>query len=106
MNKKQWKTLLKEALKISKEDDKIDEALRNFCNTISPTSYPLFIEKGQLNGFIRAVEVMYSKDVYEHVAHWVYDVQPSKHKLECTFNGKKYNAKNLNEYVDWILAQE
>jgi 2-hydroxy-3-keto-5-methylthiopentenyl-1-phosphate phosphatase len=106
MNKKQWKALLKEALKISKEDDKIDKALRNFCNTISPTSSPFYIEKGQLNGFIRAVEVMYSKDVYEHVAHWVYDVQPSKHKLECSYNGKKYNAKNLNEYVDWILAQE
>jgi hypothetical protein len=27
MNKKQWKKLLKEALKISKEDDKIDEQL-------------------------------------------------------------------------------
>jgi hypothetical protein len=106
MNKKQWKTLLKEALIISKEDDKIDEALRHFCNTISPTLYPLFIEKGQLNGFLRAVEVMYGKDADEHVAYWVYEVQPSKNKLECTFRGKKYNAKNLNEYVDWILAQE
>jgi hypothetical protein len=40
------------------------------------------------------------------VSYWIFEVQPSKNKFECTFNGKKYNAKNLNEYVDWILAQE
>jgi hypothetical protein len=107
MTKQQWKKLLTEATKVSKESDRIDDAFKKFCDVVNPSSYPIWLESGCLWGFMRAVEAIYDKDVYEHVSYWVYEVLPSKNKvLECTYKGKTYNAKNMNEYIDWILAQE
>jgi hypothetical protein len=98
--------LLTEATRVSKESDKIDDAFKKFCDVVNPSAYTIWLESNCLWGFMRAVQAIYDEDVYEHVSYWVYEVLPSKNKLECTYKGKKYNAKNMNEYIDWILAQE
>lgn len=98
--------MLTTARGIEAKEDEINDAFMEWLAKAAPVSYDPVMGYGPLYGYMRAIEAIWGSDVHESVAYWVYDV-PTKHgrTVECTCNGKKYNAKNLNSYVAFCMAE-
>jgi hypothetical protein len=108
MTPKQWKTVLKTAKRLQKEEEKIDNTLSAFCKAINPSNYNLFVEKGMLHGFLEAIDVLYGIDARQQIYYYLYEA-PSvmKHSGKCIVkdsDGNEYNANNLSEYVKWLMS--
>ncbi len=108
MTPNQWKTILKTARRLQKEEEKIDRALKGFCQSINPSMHSIFVEKGMVHGYLEAIEVCHGIDAREHVSYWLYDVPDiAKTHGKCEVrdqNGRVYDANNLGSYVKFIMV--
>ena len=108
MTPEQWKTVLKTARRLQKEEEKIDNALSAFCQAVNPSNYNVFVEKGMVHGYVTAIGAMYGGQAKDDVLYYLYDVpNQMKHNGKCIVkddDGNEYNANNLSEYVKFIMS--
>lgn len=104
MNKKELKKIFKTLSKIHKSDEKVDRTLKQFLNTIAPTTNNYsFIEKDSLWGAMKVLEAIYDKEFAQDVAYWFYECKEGKADLHSRIDGKEYRFKTLDGYLDFLV---
>lgn len=101
--KAQWIAILTQARAIQKLDEAIQDASDSLYNILAPSAYSPILEMGAMHGYLCAIEAAFGEQAEENVSYWVYDVQSMKGPVMCEVNGKKYNAKELLEYVEFVM---
>ncbi len=101
LNKKILKKLFKRAGELLKEDNKLQDAMNNFCEVIAPDSYSLMVGSNQYIAYREALDDIF--EIGEDLDYYFFEVMNMKEATCETVSGKKYNAKNLDEYIDFIL---
>ena len=82
------------------EDQKIDKALKGLCEAVCPDMHPVFFGKSCVWGFLEAFKCI-DDNIYNDLCYYTYDAK-AMDKPVITYNGKKYNAKNKKEFIDYL----
>jgi hypothetical protein len=103
MNKKQLKKIFKRAEKLIKEDAKVQKSFDNFVQAIAPNGYSPLLEYTQYQAYRTAVDDIFG--IGDDLSYYFFEVlSDRKGSYLCrTSDGKEYDAKNLDEYIDFIL---
>jgi|TARA_Y100000310_G_scaffold308650_1_gene351992 hypothetical protein len=83
-------------------EDKLAEAFVTFFNALCPAQHRPVVELQNLPAVLDTLNTMYP----EHKEDWSYyawELPGMDSPVEVTFNGKTYNAKNRDEYVQFIV---
>lgn len=97
------KKILKEAVRLDKLDNKEQELFDKLFSFIAPDSYSQIINTQRASSFIRGVDMVFPVISYD-ISYFVYDVPSMKsEKVICEIKGKKYNARNIDEYAQFIV---
>lgn len=102
------KTLAKKILKAAERLDKLDEKEQALFDKLvefmAPSSYAPILESRRVGSFISGVEMAFP-DIRDDIEYFLYDVPGMKSvKIICeTADGKKYNAKNIDEYAQFMV---
>ena len=85
-------------------DKELDKAVKSLLNILSPSQYPLFIENSHFTGMLKGIEIL-NEDLHNDIYYYFYEVKDwdIKEVIVTDKNGKEYNAKNLDEYIDFII---
>jgi len=100
-----FKKILLQARKYQKEGDEMDKALRDFLQSLSIDCHSAFYERPPVVIFLETIEMLYGNEWGEHLSYWVYEVENSTCRVvRCTANKKDYNAKKIDEYIEFCFA--
>lgn len=99
--KEQWKKIFQTAKQIEERHDNIDKAFKAFQDIVAPDSYPLVLENHALQSFIDGLNIVF-KDVTDDICYYLYEATMMK-ECTCEYKGKQYNAKDLDEYIQFLL---
>lgn len=105
--KQQWYSMLREARKIMKNEEKIYSAYKAYMMLAYSSSYAPINEHGEVSGYLIAVEAIYGPSVSDAVSYWLYDV-PSlakRGKVICNAKGKTYDARDIHQYVAFCMSE-
>jgi hypothetical protein len=100
-----FKKILLQARRYQKEADRNDKALGTFLKLVAPTFYKPSFERDAVVIFLETIEMLYGGEWGENLSYWVYEVENSTCRVvRCTANGKDYNAKKIDEYIEFCFA--
>lgn len=85
----------------TKESEKWQSAMDNFCKTIAPSSYSPIIEDSFSQAFIDGV-CLVCPELKEDLEYYAYEL-PGMDTADGKIKGKTYNLKNKDEYVQFVL---
>ena len=102
MTKKEARIILKGLDKVMKRQEEIHEVWEAWNESLTDSYAPMFkdsIVQSYIDGASRGDEVI--KDYLEYYAYEVSGMTEAK----CTdVNGKEYNVKNKNEFINWWMS--
>ncbi len=84
------------------EDKKIQNALNILIKLIAPSSYVPIIETSLTQSFIDGI-CFVNPELKEEFEYYAYELSGME-KAEGNRDGKKYNLKNIDEYIDFICV--
>lgn len=103
LTKKLAKKILKEAVRLDKLDDTEQELFDKLFDFLAPSSFPPIIDSKRVESFVSGVEVSFP-GIREDIEYYLYEVPSMKsNKVICEKDGKKYNAKKVDEYAQFIV---
>jgi hypothetical protein len=105
----QWTAILKLVRTFQEEDDKIDNAWCSLFELLASSNYPPAVEVTKVQTLIDVVKAVWGEKEAEDVSYWAYEVPAisdrGKVKVECVDkNGKKYDARKMDQYINFIMA--
>ena len=100
--REQIANILKRLKEWRKMDESLQESYNKFNEVFAPNSYSPIIEVGGVDAFIEGVCMVYP-ELGEDLSYFIYDAQNMDSPI-CTVNGKKYNAKDIGEFTDFIMT--
>lgn len=83
-------------------DRKTQKAMDDYCSVVAPSSYSPILERSAAIGFIEGV-VECLPEIKEELSYYAYEL-PSMKTATGTIGKKKFNLKNRDEYIDFILC--
>lgn len=97
------------ARQLLKEENLIDKRLNSFCEILSPTQYPIFVESLKVKAFCDGLEIIFP-GISEDILYYLYEVPTIVKKgggkcLVIDQHGKKYDANNLGSYIKFLLVK-
>lgn len=101
MNKETIKKILDKLDFWLNEDKKMQNALGEWIKVIAPKSYVPIIETSLAQSYINGV-CQANPELQDDLEYYAYELPPME-KAKGTRNGKEYNLKNKDEYVDFII---
>jgi hypothetical protein len=101
LDKKTLKKLFKKAGEFLKEDQKLQDAVDKFSKAIAPSSYSLMVGSNQYIAYREALDDLFNIGL--DLDYYFFEALDMKECICTTKEGKKYNAKNLDEYIDFVL---
>jgi len=106
---KQLKDLLKLARRAAKEDQKVDNRVKDLVSIFAESQYPIFIEKGMVYHITETASTLFPGiGIMEDISYWVYEVPDLAKKtgrVKCVDkDGKEYDAANLGSYVKFLMS--
>lgn len=102
--KHKYDSVFEKAKQYNIQDEKFQAIITALSNCIAPSSYPLCTENALLDAYIKAVEE-YDGEMAEHLSYYFYEASGMDSPI-CTYKGKKYNAKDYEEYYHFYIANE
>lgn len=101
MDKEKIKNILSKLDFWLNEDRKLQEALGLWTKSLAPSSFVPIIEPTLTRSFIDGVSQIIP-ELGTELEYYAYEL-PTMGKAEGIINGKKYNLKNQDDYIDFIL---
>lgn len=103
----QWAAILKLVRTFQKEDDEIDNAWCALFELLAYSTYPPAVEVTKVQTLIDVVKAIWGEKEAGDVSYWAYEVPAmgARGKVECVDkNGKKYDARKMDQYIKFIMA--
>lgn len=109
MTPTQWRAVLTLAQKLDKEDDALDDVLKQLFKLLAPSNFPPFIETTRLSTLCDTLDALYPGSG-ELVSYFIYDAQSiaKRNDGKCICkdkDGKEYNASKMGEYIEFLMVE-
>lgn len=104
MTKEKIKNILDKLDFWMNEDKKLQNALGVWMKAMAPSSYVPIIETSLVQSFLSAISSA-TPDLKDDLEYYAYELSGME-KSEGLRNGKKYDLKNREEYIDFILSDQ
>ena len=104
----QWTAVLNLVRTFQKEDDEIDNAWCSLFKLLANSNYPPAVEVTKVQTLVDVVKAVWGDKEAEDVSYWAYEVPAmgTRGKVECVDkNGNKYDARKMDQYIKFIMAQ-
>lgn len=101
MKKSDLQQIFKRAKEFIDEDEKVQKSLDNFVKTVADNAYSPILEYTQYQAYRTAVDDIWG--IGDDLDYYFFETFRMKEAICTTKDGKEYNAKNLDEYIDFIL---
>ena len=102
MKKETLKIIFKKLEVEYKKEKEINKVFKKLMELLCDGQYANFITESKFSGILAGIKIL-NADLEDDISYYFYEAKDMEECICKDKNGKEYDAKNLDEYIDFIL---